>query len=569
MSESALTYQYSKPRNGRISNFQAPNEPGEFDEVGTPGLSVFGGYIMQAYNAKLMWPSCEPLYSRIWRSDPETAIVRTLFNALTGQQRLTWELPQDDKDDDPSPDDQAMLDFAQSLTDDIPGGWHKWLTECNGRTNFYGFGAWEVPIGLRKEGWTSPDGDWNSKYNDGLVGLRAINFRDYSSFSRWDIDERTGKLSGFVQNDSPNPETAIPIDRLLHITYGDSTNPEGLATMEALWRLERVLYQYQLIHGIGSEHAAGYVKFTVKEQLDEEAKATVRRAARAIMTAQEGNYITEIEEKFTADIIDTPFAAAPAVMDAIRYYSLLKLALYGMQFAGMNTLSDTGSYSALQDSSSMALLIFNAMSEGFVKQASDQLQRRIFMHPINRAAFPGATRLPVLTASKIEKVYSLDELGRFAQAIAAVFPLGENDQIAIRQKSGILPEQLPEEEMEEPTEEAPEMNPADDEITEEMRGELSELAQRTIEQVADDYEEEIAALLIKATNGRMPEQQFIREMNVLVFDNTLEMFRRGAGLSPDDRMSTQQRQAFEAQLSAHVTAVMSLAEDVYSGRYTV
>lgn len=428
-------------------NLQEPDRVGEFDEIGTTGLSAFGGYLMKAYNAKLFWPSVEPLYSRIWRSDPETTIVRTMFAALTGQQALTWELPQNiggRELDEPNDADKRMLDFAHTLTDDIKGGFHEWLTECNGRTSFYGFGVWEMPLGLRREGWTAPDSEWTSKYNDGLVGLRGLNFRDYSTFTKWDMDDRTGKVNGFVQYDSPNPQIIIPIDNLLHITYGDSTNPEGLATMEALWRLERVLYQYQLIHGIGSEHAAGHVKFTIKEELNAEAKAAVRQAARAILTAQEGNFITEIEDKFMASIIDTSFQAAPAILDAIRYYSMLKLSLYGMQFAGMNTLSDTGSYSALQDSSSMALLLFNAMSEGFVKQASDQIQKRVFENPINKAAFAGATRQPILTVSRIEKVYSLDELGRFAEAISTVLPLGDDDAIAIRRKSGVLPENLPE-----------------------------------------------------------------------------------------------------------------------------
>jgi hypothetical protein len=418
----------------------------EYDEIGTLGLSAFGGYLQKAYNTKLFWPSVEPLYSRIWRSDPETTIVRTLFAALTGQQELTWELPQQvgGQELEPNDVDKRQLDFAHTLTDDIRGGLHEWLTECNGRTSFYGFGMWEMPLGLRREGWTPPDSEWESKHNDGLVGLRGLNFRDYSSFMKWDMDDRTGQVRGFVQYDPPNPQVTIPINNLLHVIYGDSTNPEGLATMEALWRLERVLYQYQLIHGIGSEHAAGYVKFLVKEELNTEAKATVRQAARAILSAQEGNYITEIMDKFEANIIDTSFQAAPAILDAIRHYSLLKLALYGMQFAGMNTISDTGSYSALQDSSSMALLIFNAMSEGFVKQANEQIARRVFGNPINKAAFAGATRLPVLNVSRIEKVYGLDELGRFAQAVESVFPLGDDDAVAIRKKSGVLPEMLPE-----------------------------------------------------------------------------------------------------------------------------
>ena len=59
-------------------------------------------------------------------------------------------------------DDLALLDLANSLDSDIDGGLHKWLSQCNERTVFYGFGAWEMPIGVRREGWTGADG-WQSQ----------------------------------------------------------------------------------------------------------------------------------------------------------------------------------------------------------------------------------------------------------------------------------------------------------------------------------------------------------------------------------------------------------------------
>ena len=192
-----------------------------------------------------------------------------------------------------------------------------------------GFGWWEAVPGLRSSTWRGGDG-WVSEYDDGLVGFRRLAWRDHSSFESWKIDDDTGKLSGFVQHDPPNERVTIPLDQSVHIKFGDLDNPEGLSPLEAVWRLERIKYGLEVVQGIGYEHSAGHVKFTAMEELDATAKATIRQAARAILTAQEGNYITELDGKFTADIMDVPFQAAPAILEAIRYYVLLKLQVYNM-----------------------------------------------------------------------------------------------------------------------------------------------------------------------------------------------------------------------------------------------
>lgn len=420
----------------------------EFEEVGTPGLESTFGHINKAYTRVLEWPSVEKEYSRIWRSDAETTLVRNMFSALTGTLRVRWELPElrgSREGEEPTDDDLRALDFAYSLDDDLDDGLLSWLTYCMERVSFYGWGWWEAPLGKRSKSWRPPHSDeWRSQHDDGLVGLRRLAFRDYSSLERWELDDRNGRLTGMWQLDYPNPSTLIPLSHSLHVTYGDSQNPEGLATLEALYRLERLKYAFELVLGIGSEHAAGHVKFQIKEHLDEQSKAVIRRAARSLLTASEGNYITEIVDKFSASVMDVPFSAGANLLEAIRYYGLLKLSIYGMQFAAISSLSGVGSYSALSDSSSMAMLVFNSMKNGYVDQFNKQITTRIFEHPINAAAFPNMSRRPQLVVSDVSKTLSLAELGSFMQTFGALFDLSDEDVIAVRAASGFLPESLPE-----------------------------------------------------------------------------------------------------------------------------
>ncbi len=427
-----------RPGNGRY-HLAAPN----WQEVGTPGIEAWAGIVQQAYNAELYWPQVAPLYNRIWRSDPEASVARVIQESMAS--KLTVEFVQNPEIDEPTEDDQRALDFGNQVLADLEGGISKWFTSCMARVPFFGWGWWEAVPGLRKEGWRPPgeDDPWRSSYDDGLVGYRRLAFRHYSSFFAWDMDDRTGRLRGMMQNDPPSPVITIPLERSLHVTFGDSDNPEGLATLEAMWRLERYKYNLELIQGIGFEHSAGHFKATTEGELSDNDLGIIRKAARAVMTAQEGNYIA-LPNKIQGDIMDVNFQSAESLLDAVRYYGILKLALLGMQWAALGTLSPYGSYSSIKDANEFYLAIFNSMAEGFVNQGDEQIGRRLFENPANAAAFPMMTARPVLSVSRAQKVVDLADLGSFiAGMTAANMALGDEDWIAIRKKSDFLPETLP------------------------------------------------------------------------------------------------------------------------------
>jgi len=442
----------------------------KWDELGTTGLSAYAGWITEAYEADLYWPTVSPLYDRIWRSDPETVIARTWFSALAAKQRLEFVTPAEVEH--PTDDDKRAVDFGNQVLDDIEGGISQWLVSCVTRAPFYGWGLWEAVPGLRVDGWRPPNNDdWRSQYNDGLVGFRRLAFRYYSSFYSWKMDDQTGKVTGMKQYDSPNPLITLPIDRCLHVRYGDPDNPEGLATMEGIWRLERYKHGLEIVQGIGFEHTAGHVSVTTEKgtTITSDDIATIRKMARALLSAQESNYAAWPPGVVGA-IVSTPFAAAQQLLDAIRYYGVLKLALYGMQWAALGTLSPYGSYSTIKDMSQFSLAVYNSSVDGMVQQADNQLGRRLFDYPVNKAAFPNMTRRPVLTVSPAQKVVDLPELGQFMTAMSAVMPLGKDDFIAIRKRSDVLPEALPDIE-EEPTETPEETQPeqaAEDDAAEGM-----------------------------------------------------------------------------------------------------
>jgi hypothetical protein len=405
-----------------------------FYEQGTSGLQNYSGFIAEAYNTELRWPSVQPLYSRLRRSDPEVAVVRNIFTSLARSVSFRWELP-----DDPSDGDKQAQEFAETVFDDLAGGPGDFLETLVSQVPFFGWGWWEVLPGVRDPDWRAPKGDdWQSHYSDRRVGIRRLAWRDTSSFQRWELDEPTGRLAGMWQQDYPNSPVLLPLDKSLHIKFGDAHNPEGLSPLEAVWRLERIKYGLEVIQGIGFEHAAGYLDVTTDSTLTDEDKTNIKAAARAIMSAQEGNYAAW-PKGVTGELKDVPFAAAPSLLEAIRYFGILKLTVFNMQWVALAATTGAGSYAAMDDSSSMFVMTYNAMLEGFARQMDNQIGRRLFEW--NR--FPGMTRRPRLKLDPINKV-KLGDLAAVLGALQNVLPLGDDDYLAIRKQSGFLPETLPE-----------------------------------------------------------------------------------------------------------------------------
>lgn len=407
-------------------------------ELGTESLNRFQGFIKEAYTHQLTWPTAQPLYNRIRRSDPEIAVVRNLFSAMTRRLSVSWELP-----DDANDDEKRARDFAETVLVDMEGGIGKLIETFADHVPFFGWGWWEVLDGIRSEDWRAPDG-WRSEFDDGLFGIRRMAFRDSSTFKSWKFDDN-GRLTGMVQAKELGQDVTLPLSDSLHVTYGDANNPEGLSPLEAVWRLERIKYGLEIIQGIGYEHAAGYLSVKSEQQLTDLDRGFIEEAAKNIMTATEGNYAVW-PKNVTGEIVDVNFTAANAISQAIKYYGILKLTIYNSQWVALSAVSGSGSFAAMDDSSSMFLITYNAMMAGLAKQFDDQVGKRLF--ELNALAFPEMKRRPTFKIDPISKAIGLAELGSFIQQFGERFILGDDDIRAIRQRSGILPEAIPDQESE-------------------------------------------------------------------------------------------------------------------------
>ena len=424
------------------------------NEMGTSGLKAMQGFVNEAYLTQYAWPSVSSTFARIRRSCPEVLMMGGAFSAWGRNSSIVLDLP-----DHPSDAEKRYHEFNYEVYDDIDGGSSQLIDTMVTRTPFDGFFVWEVVPGIRNPEWVPPpfkdaDGkkwpdNWRSQYKDGMIGIRRFAPRDTSTFAGWEFDGNKRAI-GYIQSDYPNPSITLPLMpnpgnpfACLHLTFGDANNPEGKSPLEAIARLETLKRGYETVMGIGSEHVAGHLKVqkTTAGALSTTDKQNVADAARAILAAQEGNYALW-PYGLEGQVVDIPFAAAAAILETIKYYSVEILAVYMMQFIAYNIFTRTGALSSATDSSQIAVFTFNAMLDGFAAQLDAQIGRRLFQ--ANKDSFPGLERRPKIRFKHVEKNVALSEMGVFFAQLNGILPLGDEDYRAIRERSGFLPKNLPE-----------------------------------------------------------------------------------------------------------------------------
>lgn len=490
------------PRKTRTTTKKKPAELAEQTEVrivmnqmqeeGTSGLKQQGGFVYEAYNSALYYPNAYPIYNKIRRSMPEMVTIRQAFTAWARNVTPAVDLP-----DKPTDDDKRYQDFIQQDFENIDGGFTAFMDTLINHVPFFGFGWWDVAPAVRDPNWTPPpytdaqgrtwQDDWRSEYDDGLIGLRRIGWRDLSTFVGWEFDGRK-KAIGMKQQDFPNPPVLLDKRHSLHMTFGDPNNPEGLTPLEAIWRLERIKYGLEMIMGIGFEHASGHLKVTKTEKgtLSTSDKAVAKNAARAILTAQEGNYAL-YPYGMDGNVIDIGFQAAGNLLESIKYYGIVALSVYMMQFVALNTMTNTGALASQVDSTQIGIFSFNSMLDGFAAQYNEQIGKRLYQW--NKASFPNLTKRPTIKFSHIENNLAMQDLGGFLRSIEGIIPLGEDDVKAFRKRSGWMPENGPRpgEELETKPEPAPQPNQSDEAPVDEETSRQASQTRDTIEQSLKFY----------------------------------------------------------------------------------
>lgn len=403
------------------------------ERIGTSGLNAFSGYVAEAYTPRLQWPGAYKIYNDMRR---RTATLAAWMNAvrLLAMNSGPWLF----KPASDARGDQLAAEFGNTVIEDMGGEWRQTVGDAlNGLP--FGWNVQEVVYGKRQRGWRDARGaEWQTRYNDGAIGWRAIEQRAQGTFFRWEFADEDGALLGMWQQDTPHPSVMIPIERMIHYTpIRDGSNPEGLCMLEPSYEPYYIRQNLLVVMGIGFERALiGFPVFETESTPTDGDNAKIKGAVSQMLASMEKSYLL-MPPGVKMHLESVAGTNSVEILSAINYCDVLMLRTALADFMALGAGGDTGSYALGTDKSTLFIMAVNGVLNAYADTINAGAARRLF--DLNRGRFPGMTYYPKLEPPVIHKPTELSVLAQFVNAIAAHIPLDGDDIVSIRSRSdGVL-----------------------------------------------------------------------------------------------------------------------------------
>ncbi len=222
------------------------NESKYFSELGSTGITRFGGQIYEEFIPKLAMPHCLKVYDEMSSNDPTVGAV--LFAEEQLIKKVSWNVVAGGN----KRIDLKLKQFVEECKNDMSMTWGETIDDI--LTNvIYGFSWHEIVYKLR--GGQIPNPLRKSRYNDNLIGWKKIPIRSQTSWQSWIFEPDGDSVLGFEQNAPPKYESVIiPIQKsLLFKTRSNKGNPEGKSLLRNAYRPWYFKKHIEEIEGIGIE----------------------------------------------------------------------------------------------------------------------------------------------------------------------------------------------------------------------------------------------------------------------------------------------------------------------------
>ena len=193
-------------------------------EIGVTGLDIAGGRVHDEFLRQMSGPLGQRTYREMSRNDP---VVRAVLWALESLIRpVTWRVEGDEGD--------PRTAYLGTVLSDMSHSWGAFISEWMAAP-IYGFAAFEIVWKLRR-GSSAPRPGEQSRYDDGLWGVRKLAPRHPTTLDRWEMDAQGG-VQAMVQRAPPDYQPRrIPIERLLLFTVGGQKgSPEGVSLLRGAY----------------------------------------------------------------------------------------------------------------------------------------------------------------------------------------------------------------------------------------------------------------------------------------------------------------------------------------------
>ena len=385
-----------------------------FLEIGTTGLSRYGGDIQEEFLPHLRWPRAAKIYQEMENNDPVIGAVLYVCEQLV--RGVTWKI-------EPGGEtlaDEEAVEFLESCMNDMSTTWTDTIAEILTMLS-YGF-AWHEEVYKKREGNTR-DPKTRSKYVDGRIGWRRIPGRAQPTIQGWVFDDSNdGGVKAAIQRaPTDSKERLIPIEKsLLFRTKYRYNNPEGRSLLRNAYRPWYFKKHIEEIEGIGIERdLAGLPVLTSPEgvnlwnRADEEA-TKLRTHAESLVRNIRRDENEGIVMPFGWDLtlLSTGSRRQFDTNQIINRYDQ-RIAITLLADIIMLGADKVGSFALSEVKKSM----LGASLDAIVKSIADTFNRYAIPRLFRLNVFPGITDYPEIQPQQV-MTPDLNELSRYVLALS-------------------------------------------------------------------------------------------------------------------------------------------------------
>jgi len=392
-----------------------------FLEIGSTGLTRFGGWIYEEWLKDLQGQKAIKIYKEMRDSDPVIGAILFAIKMLIRQ--ASWRVEAGGN----TRQDEEAKEFLESCMKDMSHSWHDLITEI---LSMLVFGWSYHELVFKRRNGDSRDPAQKSKYTDGRIGWRKIPIRAQETFYQWVFDEEDGGIKALKQMPPPDYRIReIPIEKsLLFRTESRKGSPEGVSILRTAYRAWYFKKNIEEIEGIGIERdLAGLPVAYVPLELLNPNATTEQKAVLSLIQ----RLVTNIRRDETEGVV---FPAEELPDGRKTGYKLSLLSTGGRrQFdttdiierydkrIAMTVLADfillgqdkVGSYALASSKTNMFSLAIGAILDSIQEVFNTYAVPRLFA--LN--SFQGLSGLPVLVHGDVESP-DLKELGDYISSLA-------------------------------------------------------------------------------------------------------------------------------------------------------
>ena len=394
---------------------------------GYPGLKVVMGQIHEESVSKLRMPY---LIREIDEMKRDSAIASALTFYKMMIARCDWDVKVPVGASDKT---KERAKFVKSCMNDMDVSWFDFIQSTLSAID-YGFAINEIVFKRRTKN--------NSKYNDGLVGFKDLPSRAQQTHYEWKFSDDGRQLLGWWQSTNNLPQGSsfnelrgkakveIPRSKfLLFRTSPQNGNPEGSAALKSAWiawRYKKAIEEEQM-KGI-SRDLGGLLNLGIPARyMSPDASAAekavyeqTQRYGRNVAAGEQSCLVlpTDVDPEtkqkmFTVDLMTSQGSRG---YDTVKILNSLQSQILVTLYADLLQMGADGGGSFALSDNKKDLVEFAI--EYRLKEIANVLNNELILALFKMNQWD-MKELPFFAPTKVTS-YSLDEIGKFCQRIAAV-----------------------------------------------------------------------------------------------------------------------------------------------------